>query len=49
MASLRGHTSNTYAASVALVHDHLDFVSTEDRRKLLRTTAENTFFFAGKK
>jgi predicted TIM-barrel fold metal-dependent hydrolase len=41
--------SNTYAASVALVHDHLDFVSAEDRRKLLSTTAENTFFFAGGK
>ncbi len=37
---------NTYAASVALVHDHLHFVSAEDRRKLLRTTAESTFFFA---
>ena len=40
---------NTYAASIALVHDHLDFVSAEDRRKLLRTTAESTFFFAVKK
>ena len=36
---------NTYAASIALVHDDLDFVSVEDRRKLLRTTAESTFFF----
>jgi predicted TIM-barrel fold metal-dependent hydrolase len=41
--------TNTYAASVALVKDHLDFVSAEDRRKLLRTTAENTFFFTDKK
>ena len=41
--------SNTYAASIALVHDHLDFVSAEDRRKLLCTTAENTFFFTGGK
>jgi len=37
---------NTYAASIALIRDHLDFVSMEDRRKLLRTTAESTFFFA---
>lgn len=36
---------NTYAASIALVRDHLDFVSAEERRKLLRTTAESTFFF----
>lgn len=36
---------NTYAASIALVRDGLDFVSADDRRKLLRTTAESTFFF----
>ena len=39
---------NTYAASIALVRDHLDFVSADDRRKLLRTTAESTFFAVGK-
>lgn len=37
---------NSYAASIALIRDHIDFVSTEERRKLLRTTAESTFFFA---
>ena len=36
---------NTYAASIALIRDHLDFGSPEDRRKLLCTTAESTFFF----
>ena len=40
---------NTYAASIALVRDHLDFVSAEERRKLLRTTAESTFFFDARK
>ena len=40
---------NTYAGSIALVRDHLDFVSAEERRKLLRTTAESTFFFDVKK
>ena len=37
---------NTYAASIALVREGLDFVSTDDRRKLLRTTAESTFFYS---
>ncbi len=37
---------NSYAASIALIRDHIDFVSTEERRKLMRTTAESTFFFA---
>jgi predicted TIM-barrel fold metal-dependent hydrolase len=37
---------NSYAASIALVRDHIDFVTTDERRKLLRTTAESTFFFA---
>ena len=36
----------TYAASITLVRDGLDFVSVDDRRKLLRTTAEATFFFS---
>jgi len=36
---------NTYAASVALIQDHIDFVTAEERRMLLRTTAESTFFF----
>ena len=36
---------NTYAASIALIRDHIDFVSPEERRKLLRSTAESTFFF----
>ena len=40
---------NSYAASIALVRDQLDFVSAADRRKLLRTTAESTFFFTVKK
>lgn len=40
--------SNTYAASIALIRDDVDFVSAEDRRKLLRTTAESTFFFAAR-
>lgn len=40
---------NTYAASITLVRDGLDFVSADDRRKLLRTTAESTFFFDAKK
>ena len=37
---------NTYESSLALVRDHLEFVSDADRQKLLRTTAEETFFFA---
>jgi len=38
--------ANTYAASIALIRDVIDFVSDEERRQLLRTTAEDTFFFA---
>jgi hypothetical protein len=30
---------------VALVRDRLDFVSESERAKLLRSTAESTFFF----
>ncbi|MEI7701966.1 MAG: amidohydrolase family protein [Planctomycetia bacterium] len=36
---------NSYGASIALVRDRLDFASVEDRRRLLRSTAESTFFF----
>ena len=36
---------NSYGASVALVRDRLDFVKEADRVKLMRTTAETTFFF----
>jgi len=37
---------NNYKASISLVRDVIDFFSDEDRQKLLRTTAEKTFFFA---
>ena len=36
---------HTYAASIALIRDHIDFVSPEERQKMLRSTAESTFFF----
>jgi predicted TIM-barrel fold metal-dependent hydrolase len=36
---------NTYAASIALVRDHLDFISTQERQLLLRDTAARVFFF----
>jgi L-fuconolactonase len=35
---------NTYAASIALVRDKLDFVTAEDKEWLLRRTAEKVFF-----
>lgn len=35
---------HTYAASVALVRDHLDFLSEADREQILRGTAEAFFF-----
>ena len=35
---------NTYAASIALVRDRLDFVTPEDKQWLLRRTAEKVFF-----
>ncbi len=35
---------NTYAASIALVRDRLDFVSAEDKQWLLCRTAEKVFF-----
>lgn len=37
---------STYASSIALVHEKLDFLSEADRRRLLRTTAETVYFFA---
>ncbi len=36
---------SSYASSIALIRDHIDFVTADDRRKLLRTTAESTFLF----
>jgi predicted TIM-barrel fold metal-dependent hydrolase len=35
---------NTYAASIALVRDQLDFLSAEDKQWLLRKTAERVYF-----
>ena len=35
---------NTYAASIGLVRDRLDFVSAEDKQWILRRTAEKVFF-----
>jgi predicted TIM-barrel fold metal-dependent hydrolase len=37
---------NNYKASISLVRDKLDFLSTEDRQWLLAKTAERVFFFA---
>lgn len=36
---------NTYASSISLVRDKLDFVSQDDRQWLLRNTAEKVFFY----
>ncbi|MEZ6122253.1 MAG: amidohydrolase family protein [Planctomycetaceae bacterium] len=36
---------NNYQASISLIRDHIDFLSADDRRHMLRTTAEETFFF----
>jgi predicted TIM-barrel fold metal-dependent hydrolase len=36
---------NTYAASISLVRDKLDFITDEDRQWLLRKAAEAVFFF----
>ncbi len=36
---------NTYRDSIALVRDHIDFVSADDRDWLLRKTAEKVYFF----
>lgn len=35
---------HTYAVSIALIRDRLDFLSAEDRRWMLRGTAERVFF-----
>jgi len=35
---------NTYAASIALIRDRLGFISADDKRWLLRRTAEKVFF-----
>lgn len=37
--------TNNYAASIALIRDVIDFVTKEERRQLLQTTAQETFFF----
>ena len=37
---------NSYAASIALVRDQLDFLSDTERRQLLRTTAESVYAFS---
>lgn len=37
---------NNYKASISLVRDHLPFASEDDKRWLLRGTAERVFFFA---
>jgi len=37
----KGHT---YAASISLIRDHLDFLSAEDKAWMLRKTAEKVFF-----
>ena len=37
---------NNYQASIALIRDVIDFVTDDERRQLLRTTAEETFFYA---
>jgi L-fuconolactonase len=36
--------NNTYAASIALIRDRLDFISSDDKRWLLHRTAETVFF-----
>ena len=36
---------NSYAASIALVRDRLDFLSSADKEQLLRKTAERVYFF----
>lgn len=35
---------HTYAASINLIHNHLDFLTKADRRWMLRDTAEKVFF-----
>jgi predicted TIM-barrel fold metal-dependent hydrolase len=36
---------NTYRSSISLIRDQIDFVTKEERMKLLQGTAESTFFF----
>jgi predicted TIM-barrel fold metal-dependent hydrolase len=36
---------NNYEASIALIRDVIDFVSDDERKQLLQTTAEKTFFY----
>jgi predicted TIM-barrel fold metal-dependent hydrolase len=36
---------NTYRDAIALIRDHIDFVTPEERKMLLTTTAESTFFY----
>jgi predicted TIM-barrel fold metal-dependent hydrolase len=40
---LRG--DSTYESSISLVRDRIDFFSPDDRRRLLKDTAEAVFFF----
>ena len=37
---------NSYAASISLVRDQLDFLAADDKQWLLRKTAERVYFFA---
>ena len=37
---------NTYRDSISLIRDRIDFVTEEERKRLLQTTALETFFFA---
>lgn len=37
---------NTYRDSISLIRDRIDFVTEEERKRLLQTTAMETFFFA---
>lgn len=41
---LRGE--NSYESSIGLVRDRIDFFSPDDRRRVLKDTAESVFFFA---
>ena len=38
---------NNYSASIALVRDRIDFVSPDERDRLLGGTAEKVYFFDG--
>jgi predicted TIM-barrel fold metal-dependent hydrolase len=43
-APLQTKNGNTFAAAVAVISDHADFLSQSDKQKILVTTAENFFF-----